>query len=432
MPEREVGERQERIWTAPTNSLGLFGKFAVLSSGIIATIGVGTIAVVLPSISDYFSATASPIEIKTVATIFGVGVLLGAPLGGYLSDYVGRRKTLIASIAIVGLAGCGIMAMNNLWIIIGARLLIGIATGALGVAMAAVVGDYFTGNRQARWIGYSVAISTLFNVSISPVAGALADVNWRYAFILYLIAIPILLAVLFGIPKQRSDSKIGPEAPVASGLTVRDMAPMVLLAVLLGTVAMGTSLYWPFRLREVGVNMSRDIALYAIPNTLLITASSLSYGRFRKRLSVSQVFVLGGIVSCIGLLVIGLASGPVGVMVGLAIEGFAIGLLTPNLTNYALAVATPDTRGRTVGWIKGALFVSPFGAQFFLEPLNQAGGASWPIFAIAALAAVFGLAVAFGLLGKVRLLTENVDRPAPSLEDRRSGFTSANLQERFE
>ncbi len=62
-------------------------------------------------------------------------------------------------------------------------------------------------------------------------------------FILYLITLPILLAVIRGIPGCQPNSETRPDAASMTRLGAGNMALVLLLAFILGTVAMGTSLY---------------------------------------------------------------------------------------------------------------------------------------------------------------------------------------------
>jgi MFS family permease len=378
--------------TAP---LSRTGRLAILGGGILPAIASGTIAVMLPAIADAFGAGG--VQVKMVSTALGLGMLFGAMAGGALADRVGRRLLLIGAAAIFGVVGCGVMLTSALWQVIAARFVIGLASGAMGVGMAAVIGDHFEGHARSRWIGFNTAVATFFMLAANPLVGALVDRSWRYGFALYALAIPVLLTIVIGVPKGRRRARPGGGAPRGvSGLSVSAL----ILAVMVGTLATGTSLYWPFRFREVGVDLARDMAVYALPNALMVGVAALSYGLIRRALSISQVFLVAAVTSCLGLVAMGLATQPWMIAAGLAVEGCAIGMLTPNLTAFALTVSPPAWLGRNLGLVKAALYGSPFVTQFFLEPLNRLGGASFSLWGIAAMAAILALAVVTGKLGR--------------------------------
>jgi MFS family permease len=371
--------------------LGVAGKAAFLGGAILAAMASGAIAVTLPAIADAFGNGNNGVQIKTVATALGLGSLIGAPLGGLLTDRLGRRLTLTLATLIYGVFGCGIIA---------ARFVIGLAAGTMGVGMAAVIGDHYEGHQRSRWLGINSAVATFAMLAINPLAGTLADLSWRYPFALYALAFLVLAAILMGIPGGVSPhthkTAAAGEPRGVSGLSVSALV----LAVMVGALATGTSLYWPFRLRELGVGSAKMMAVYALPNALLLGVAALSYGTFRRRLSMNQVFIYAALASCAALTAIGFAPSPLWVVAGLAVEGFAIGLLTPNLTTFALAVSPLAWRGRNLGLVKGALYGSPFFIQFLLEPLSKLGGPAYALWGIAGIAAIFAVSVATGVLGR--------------------------------
>ncbi|MCE7798899.1 MFS transporter [Sphingobium sufflavum] len=374
-------------------------RIAILGTGVLPAIAAGTVSVMLPSINDAFNNGSNGIWIKSVATAAGLGMMVGAPASGFAIDRLGRRRVLLTAAAVFGAVGCSITLMTQLWQIIIARFFIGIASGAMGVGIAAVIGDMFRGRHQGRWLGLNAGVATFFVLVLSPVVGAMSDLGWRYGFAVYALAIPVLLAVAKGIPNAAP--RWGTAAPRAQIFTSPRSIPWraIILAVFMGTLSMGTALYWPFRLREVGIETGRDIALYGLPNILLSGAAALGYGVFRRYMSITSMFVVGACLSAMGLIAMGLASKPAMVGLGLMVEGLAIGMMTPNLTAFALSVGIPAQRGQTVGLVKGALYGSPFLTQFILEPVSRYGGASAALWTIAAMAIAIALAISLGALG---------------------------------
>lgn len=368
--------------------LSFVGIVAIVIGGVLPGIGSGTISVMLPGISDAFEDRHSGVLIKMVATALGLGMMIGAPLGGLLADWIGRRPVLLGAALVFGVIGSSVMLATALWQVILARFVVGLASGAISACFIAVIGDRFQGNDQSRWLGYNGAVATLCVVMLNPIAGALADTGWRNGFAIYALAFPIAILIGFGIPRG-GGLRDQPADPTFSSTAFPWSA--VLLAAVVGTLATGTSLYWPFRLREVGVASARDLALYALPNVAMIGLAGFSYGRVRRYLSVKQVFAVAGFVSAVGLLIVAVSPQPVIIMVGLVLEGLAVGLLTPNLSTYAIGISAAATRARTIGIMKGALFGSPFLTQFALEPMSQAGGAALALVGVAALGAIFGL-----------------------------------------
>lgn len=385
-----------------TRGLALAGYGAILFCGLLAAVATDTMIVALPTIAEHFSSSASGVQIKMMVTALGLGMMVGAPFAGETVARIGCRLLLAVSILVFGLLGCAMFFMDEVFSIIVARFFIGVATGAISVSVATLIAQAFVGNRQSRWIGLSSAVPTFAALILNPLAGALADRGWNQPFLLYACAAPVLVLVLAGVPSALGRKE--PERLESPGTTnaveTRGLSLMTLgLALIVGTLTTGTSLYWPFRLQEVGVDSARDIALYGLPNILLTGVLALSYGACRRRLSIRQIFLISGLMSALGLGVMSLADRPAMVILGLAIEGCAIGLLIPNLTNFAIIVSAPSWRSRNLGLAKGVFYGSPFITQFVIEPINQLAGSAWALAAIGLL----------GLLIVVAMAAQNFD-----------------------
>ncbi len=379
-------------------SVGVTGKFAILGIGVLPALALSSIAVMLPTIADAFGRDPNDLQIKMVSTALGLGTLMGAPLGGLLADRIGRRLTLMIAAAIFGVHGCSIMLMNDLWSIIAARFIIGLATGTLGVGVAAVIGDLFTDNRQSRWIGYAGGLPAGLTLILIPLTGLLTDHGWRLGFSLYALAVPIFFAVMFGLPKLAPKDKGGGKLFLPlNKLPVNAL----LLAGILGSLVTGTSLYWPFRLREVGITKAADIAIHALPQVLCITLFALLYGLIRRRLSVRAVFLVSALLSAVGIGMIAFAPNHLWIIAGLAVEGVGIGMMTPNLTTYALAISPMEYRGRILGLVKGVVYGSPFLTQFMLYPLSQIGGSAMALVGICGMSLLLALGVSRGWIGRI-------------------------------
>lgn len=379
--------------TTDREQLKLAGKLAVIFGGVLPGVGLGTISVMLPGISDAFATGHNGLLVKMVSTALGIGMMIGAPLGGILADRLGRRPVLLAATIVFGVAGCSAMLDSALWQLVLARFVVGVASGIIPSCIIAVIGDHFSGNDRSRWLGYNGAVATLILVMLIPVAGWLADMGWRYGFAIYATALPILILIAIGIPKGSGD-RLGAEN--SQGRARSFPWSSVLLAVIAGTLSSGTTLYWPFRLRDVGVTTGGGLALYGLANVVMICAAGFSYGWLRRRLTVRHVFIVTGFLSAAALVIVASLDQHSAIMLGLVAEGVSIGWLTPNLSTYAIEMSDPKERARTIGLMQGALFGGPFLTQFALEPMSRAGGPSWALYGIAGLGALLGLAMLFG------------------------------------
>lgn len=371
---------------------------AILCCGIFTSIPNGTISVILPGISDHFHNGSNSIYIKMVVTALGVGMMLGSPLGGLIADRIGYRPVLVGASAILCLAGGSVLLAEYLGHVVFARFIMGAMAGAINTCMIAVISETVSDRSQSRWLGYAVAAGTFSVFILNPLSGVLSDTGWRNGFFIYVITIPMVVLLFLGVPQlQIARSPSSQRRGAITGLFDNIPWSGMALALIVGTLATGTSLYWPFRLREVGIVSATELAFFALPNAALVGVSAFFFGTIRRHLDQRYAFVLSGLASGAGLLAMAFSNSAVVIMLGLALEGAAIGVLMPNLSSYALTTSHEIYRARNVGLIKGAVFGSPFITQFILEPINGVGGTRWALASIAILALSMALILMVGV-----------------------------------
>lgn len=134
------------------------------------------------------------------------GLVLGALLGGWLADRMGRRILLAASVALFGLATLATMAASDYPSLLAARLATGLGLGVAMPVLVAIALEVSGPSRRIRTVtamfcGMPVggAASALF------AALAFEHLEWRGIFLVGGV-LPLLLlpALLFFIPETRN------------------------------------------------------------------------------------------------------------------------------------------------------------------------------------------------------------------------------------
>ena len=123
---------------------------------------------------------ASTSGVQLTLTTFLVGLALGQLVLGPLSDRYGRRRPLVASAAVCVVAGVACALAPSLPVLVGARLVQGLA-GAGGMVIGrAVIADLVSGPAAARAFTLMVTVGGIAPVLAPLVGGVLAGpVGWR-------------------------------------------------------------------------------------------------------------------------------------------------------------------------------------------------------------------------------------------------------------
>lgn len=350
---------------------GAIGKAALFLSGAMSGVGNGTLSAILPQIEGEFGPGHGAVTITMALTVFGLGILIGSLVGGWLADRIGRRAVMIGAGLLFGVAGCGVIFATALEHVILGRLGAGIASGAMGAAAFAVIGDSWDESGRNYWTGLVTSFASMAGMALSLVASAIADQGWRGSFVIYAVGFLGALCAAIGIATGRRIFSGKAQGAIA----LRTVPGLMLFGLIAGGIATGTAAYLPHRMVEAGVATSSARALYMLSGAATVMLVSFAYGWIRRFVSLDLAFVGAAAFSCAGLALMALGPTPGLISTGLGLEGIGLGLLMPSLIIYAINRSREDNRGRMIGLVKGAVFGGPFVIQFALDPVRLAYGA---------------------------------------------------------
>jgi MFS transporter, putative metabolite transport protein len=150
------------------------------------------VGLALITLQPHFALNPAMTGLLGAATL--LGILVGAPVFGRLTDRYGRRVLMIADLAVFVLASLAQLAVTNVWQLIALRLVLGVAIGADYPIAGALIAEYAPKNlRGAAMNGMQVA--WFFGAMMAYVAGyALLRTgpdSWRW-----ILASPALIAAI--------------------------------------------------------------------------------------------------------------------------------------------------------------------------------------------------------------------------------------------
>lgn len=163
---------------------------------------LGVISVVLPLITTELGLSSLAAGLIGASTL--IGIFVGAPIVGYLTDRFGRKRLFTLDVVAFVILGLAQLVVANAWELLVIRLLLGVAIGAeyaIGAAMMAELSpSKGRGTRlsylQVCWyVGFLLAV-------VLGYALTSAGVPWRV--ILATSAAPALLTLVlrYGLPES--------------------------------------------------------------------------------------------------------------------------------------------------------------------------------------------------------------------------------------
>jgi MFS family permease len=177
------------------------GKGAISLTALVAIWSVSAI-VSLPGLAvspilddiDKIFPKAGELEVSMLESLPSLMIIPFMLLAGRWSVKRNKMRMLVIGTSIFLLSGIGCMLSRTLLELIITSTILGIGAGIIIPLSTGLVVDYFTGNRRVRQLGISSAVNNLTLVVATTAVGYLADIEWHWAFAVYLLpAITLLL-----------------------------------------------------------------------------------------------------------------------------------------------------------------------------------------------------------------------------------------------
>jgi DHA1 family bicyclomycin/chloramphenicol resistance-like MFS transporter len=367
----------------------------------------------LPSLEAEFGAGQGAVQLTL--TSVAVGLAVGQLVAGPLSDRFGRKVPVLVGVGAYALASVLCALAPSVWLLVGIRLLQGIA-GAAGIVLArAVVRDRTEGTEAARAFALLASIGGAAPV-LAPVLGGqlLRVTDWRGVFgVLALIGLVLLVAARWlpeTLPAERR-VRGGARATVRATreLVGRRAFRTAVLAQGLGFAALFTYISTSSFVLQTGYGLTpvQFSLVFAVNGAGIVAAGQLS--RVLVARLGPRTLLVGGLAAQVaggvGLVVTALADGGLPVLLPvLFVVVAATGLVLPNATALAMADAA-----RAAGTASALVGVGQFAVAGAIAPLAGLGTAG----ALLPMAVVMAGASALGLVAGLRVPRAARTPPGP-------------------
>lgn len=205
-------------------------RFSLLSISLVLT-SAYAISPALPAmVSQFHDQSRANVELLSTIPSFSVMVMVLA--SGFIARKIGEKTTVILGLVLSAIFGVIPFFTSNFWVIMGSRVCLGIGFGLINSLAVSMIGMFFKGDEKATMMGFRSSFESLGQSLMTLVAGFLLVAGWKGTFLVYLIAIPILiLFVIFVHPTRSAQTSEAQETAVTSKQKIN--APIVLIATFL-------------------------------------------------------------------------------------------------------------------------------------------------------------------------------------------------------
>ncbi len=332
----------------------------------------------LPELAPALHSTDAAAQLSLAACI--VGLAVGQLCVGPWSDRVGRRRPLLAGVAVFAVVSAACAVTTSMPLLIVLRFVQG-AAGAAGIVIGrAIVADKYTGRVAASYFAAMAAVNG-FAPILSPIIGGqlLRVGTWRTIFWV-LAGIGVLLVVVTAavvhesLPvERRATAGIGATFRVF-GIVLRDRVYVgyTLAGCLVAAAMFGYISGSPFMLQDGFGLTAQQFSLCFASNAAGIIAATWVGRALLRRTDSVRILRLGIVQACAGALVLfvavtaGLGLWPV--LVGFFVMVSAVGFALPHASALAM-----DRHRETAGAASALFGLAQFALAAVAAPLVGIG-----------------------------------------------------------
>ncbi len=364
-------------------------KVTLLLASTLTVMSGATIAPSLPAMEAHFAGIDNAdFWVKLVLTVPALFIVVGSPIAGQMVDKIGRKPLLLGSAILYGLAGSSGVWLNSVFAILAGRAFLGLAVAGVMVSATTLIADYYQGEARANFMGLQAAFMGFGGVLFLSVGGFVADLSWRFPFLIYLFSwllVPTILSALYEPDSELDVSPTSADAVSAANVSF----PVRLLVLIYGATFLQMLAFYlipvqmPFYLQQLTGASASQTGLAIAFSTLFSAFASMNYGNLKKRFSFISILAFAFGLMGIGYIGIGLVSSYSLMLLVLAPIGIGLGLIMPNLNVWASNEVPSALRGRALSGLTTFMFLGQFLSPIVSQPVTSA----------------FGLTATYGLTG---------------------------------
>jgi MFS family permease len=175
---------------------------ALLGATVLGTISNNIVNVPLRQIIAEFEAPVAQGVLVASASVLVLAVAM--PFTGWVSDRLGRRRTLIIALSVLLTGTIGAALAPTLWLMVASRGIQGLGCAAVPTAVMGMLASSFPPERRNRVMGAWGAANGIGQAIGPPVGGLVADAfGWRAIFgALIPVTVGVLVLTLRVVPRD--------------------------------------------------------------------------------------------------------------------------------------------------------------------------------------------------------------------------------------
>lgn len=314
---------------------------------LMAVLGVSSITPAFPKIVEQLRISAQSVGL--LITVFTFPGVLLTPVLGVIADRFGRKKILIPSLLLFGLAGGACIFARSLTLLLILRFFQGMGAASLGSLNITIIGDLYSGRERTEALGYNTSVLSVGTASYPTIGGALAMLGWYYPFVLFFIGVPVGFLVLFSLknPEPKGEQNLREYLKNAwAGIKKLQVMGLFLASVVTFIILYGAYLtYFPL---FVGSSFGASPLVIGLIMSTMSVSTALTSSQLRKLSKLcpeKSLFKIAFIIYALALVSIVFVHTLWVLLIPVALFGVAQGINIPSIQTLLARLAPMDYRG---------------------------------------------------------------------------------------
>lgn len=313
---------------------------------LVAVMGVTSVAPAFPRIVEDLQISITDVGMLIVA--FTIPTVILTPFAGIFADRFGRKRLLVPSLLLFGLAGGACAFSNDFNVLVLLRVFQGIGSAGINFLGVAIIGDLFTGEQRTEAMGLNASVIGVGTASYPLIGGALATLAWNYPFLLAFAGVPVGFIVWWFLdnPEPQSSGNIKEYLTGIWGYlkNIRIwgafLAGIISFMVFMGVVLTYFALYLSDKFHAspfiIGVLIS--------VNSVAMVLVAMQLGRLIKIMSIANLVKLGFAVCAVAIALIPLMPQLALLIIPSALFGAGFAVIFPCIHIYVAGLVPSNYR----------------------------------------------------------------------------------------
>jgi MFS family permease len=364
----------------PRRKAGMAQGITVVITGFLPILAIISMFPAVPAMIQHFSADPlAPVKVPSMVSAPGLTIAIVGLFVGMLVDRFGRRRLLLTATLLYGVLGALPFLLESLDAVYASRLALGVAEAVILTTLNTLIADYWDENGRRNWLTAQGLAGPLLSSVIIYFAGSLVEWRWNAIFLLYLVGLPIFLAV-WAWMYEPTRPFAGRPAPTDGEPRIDAVEfPWALMAGIGGLTLFSSALYYVFIIngglvwQELGIRDAAEIGrVTALPSLLVLLGAALFWiqGRLGLSTRVQMVTFLSAL--GLGLVMIGRAENTHDMILALSVQQTGTGMAVPVLIAWAQSRLPAAHRGRGMGVWAACFFFGQFSSPLLVGVTRSA------------------------------------------------------------